>query len=87
MLAHPHVGDTYGQECAPGIAEDRARIVQVGVSVTVPFGTFDDVLVTEEFSLLETGVLDHKFYAPGVGVVKEEQVQGGSETLELVAIQ
>src|SRR5262245_33135513 len=53
MLAHPHVGTTYGQECAPGVAEDRARIFQVGASVTVPFGAFTDVLVTEEFSLLE----------------------------------
>jgi hypothetical protein len=87
MEAHPKVGDTYGQECAPGVAEDRSRIFQVGASVTVPYGTFTDTLVTEEFSLLEPGVLDHKWYAPGIGVVREERVQGGSEVLELVNVQ
>jgi len=86
MEAHPKVGDTYGQECAPGIAEDQATVSQLGASVTVPYGTFKHVLVTQESSFLEPGVLDQKYYAPGIGSVREEQVQGGSEELVLVDV-
>ena len=41
-----------------------------------PAGTFERVLVTEEWTPLEPEVLEHKFYAPGVGQVAERQVGG-----------
>lgn len=87
MEANPQVGDTYYQEFLNGAAEDQATVIQLDASVCVPYGCFDSkVLVTKEFTALEPGVVDHKYYAPGVGDIKEETVQGGNEKLELVSI-
>ena len=87
MEAKPQVGDTYYQEFLNGVAEDQATVIQKDASVCVPYGCFDNnVLVTKEFTALEPGVVDHKYYAPDVGDIKEETVQGGDEILELVNI-
>ena len=86
MKAQPKVGDSYYQEFLRGVAEDQARVVKTNASVCVPYGCFNNVLVTEDFTALDPDVLDHKFYAPGIGEIKEERVQGGSEVIELVNI-
>jgi hypothetical protein len=87
MPAEPKVGDEYRQEYYAGEAEDMAAVLQLGGSVTVPYGTFDNVLVTKEWSPLEPDVVEHKTYAPGVGLVLSESVQGEQERLELVDVQ
>jgi len=53
-------------------------------SVTVPAGTYRDVVKTKDFTLLEPKLLEHKYYARGVGVVREVTVKGGSGRAELV---
>ena len=78
MLGAPRVGDTYRQEYYAGQAEDAARVRELGA--TVDFGdgtTYEEVLVTEDFTALEPGVLEHKFYAPEVGLIEEQAVRGG----------
>lgn len=85
MPADPQVGDAYRQEYDPGNAEDVAEVVAVGESVTIGLGTFEDVLVTEDWNPLEPEVLERKSYAPGIGVVYEEKVQGGAGEVELIA--
>jgi hypothetical protein len=84
MLAQPRVGDSYRQEFYAGQAEDVARVYAVEESITVPKDTYDLVLVTEDWSLLTPNVHERKWYAPRVGVVFEETVQGGSGTLSLI---
>jgi len=70
MPANPTVGFFYVQEEAPADeAVDRAKIVSLNESVTVPFGTFINVLKTEETSPLEPDVIENKFYALGVGEI------------------
>jgi hypothetical protein len=86
MLADPQVGDTYRQEFLEGEAEDLAKVYAVGESVEVPQGSYDDVLVTEDWTPLDPDIVEHKFYARGVGVVREELVQGGDEVLELIEV-
>jgi hypothetical protein len=86
MEANPQVGDTYQQEFSKGIAEDQAEIVSLTDSVCVPYGCFTNVLETKETTPLEPGVEEHKFFAPGVGDIKEQLVKGGSEILELTKI-
>ena len=86
MPAHPQVGDFFKQEDAKNVAEDCTRILTLNASVTTPFVTSDDALKTEEFSLLEPGVLDNKYYVKGIGNVAERTVQGGSDTLDLVSV-
>jgi hypothetical protein len=86
MPADPEVGMAYTQEHYAGQAEDKGKIVALGRQVSVPYGSFDDVLVTEDWTPLEPNVLERKSYAPGIGVVFEELVQGGQGMLRLVEV-
>jgi hypothetical protein len=86
MEAQPKVGDTYYQEFFQHFAEDQARVVKLDESVCVPYRCFDNVLVTEDFTALDPGVADHKYYAPGVGEIKEKRIQGGTEVIELLKV-
>jgi hypothetical protein len=87
MEADPRVGDPpYRQEFLAGVAEDMATILALNKTVNVPFGSFSNCLETEEFSPLEPGAIDHKFYARGVGFIQSVALRGGRERLELVTI-
>jgi hypothetical protein len=91
MAAQPQVSSSfYLQGFAPRIDFlDCARVALTGQSVTVPAGTFSDVLVTEETNpnVPEDGV-QTKHHAPGVGIVKIGFTVPGSapEALDLVEI-
>src|SRR5215217_8373762 len=86
MPASPKVGETYRQEYLKGIAEDMARPVKLDGSTTVPYGTFHNVLVTDEWTPLEKNVAEQKYYAPGVGNVLELATRGPKERLELIDV-
>ena len=86
MPAAPEVGLAYTQEHYAGEAEDKGRVVSLGEHVEVPYGSFDDVVVTEDWTPLEPRILEHKYYAAGVGVVFEEIVKGGESVLRLVEL-
>jgi hypothetical protein len=84
MLGDPQVGDRYRQEYYKGEAEDFGQVVKVGESVDVSHGSFDDVIVTKDWTPLEPKVLENKYYARGVGVVFERSVKGPKGELSLV---
>jgi hypothetical protein len=86
MPADPKVGKTYRQEYYEGKAEDMARALKLDGSATVPYGSFNHVLVTNEWTPLEPSVAEHKYYAPGVGNIMEVAVKGPMERLELVDV-
>jgi hypothetical protein len=86
MFAHPQPGKTYIQEDAPDVAEDRAKALSLNAKVDVPFGHFEGCLHTQEWTLIEHGDREHKFYCPGTGLVEEVHPAGGHITNELVAI-
>lgn len=86
MLAHPKVGDAYRQEFLAGIAEDRARVVRRGLQVRVPYGTFHNCLKTVEFTALEPGIKEAKYYCPRVGFVKAQSIEGEIAHLVLTRI-
>jgi hypothetical protein len=86
MPGDPKVGLAYTQEHYAGQAEDKGKIVALHRRVTVPYGSFDRLVVTEDWTPLEPGILERKSYAPGIGVVFEQLIQGGEERLELVRI-
>jgi hypothetical protein len=85
MPVTPVVGTTYQQENAPGIAEDMATVVALSETVTTPLGTYAGCLETDEFTPLEPGVVEQKFYAPGVGLVLEMDADGNR--IELIEIE
>jgi hypothetical protein len=80
MPAHPKVGQTFQQERAPGVAEDRSAVVAIGLEVRTPLRTFSDCIKTKDFAPLDN-VTEFKLYCPGVGLVREE---GVGERLDLV---
>jgi hypothetical protein len=84
MLADPQRGAGYRQEYYEGEAEDMGKVLRTGESLTVPAGTYHDVLVTEDWTPLEPDVVEQKYYARGVGLIAEEKVAGGEGRIELV---
>jgi hypothetical protein len=50
----------------------------------VPFGTFSRAALTLEWTRLEPGGIDRKYYVRGIGVVQEVAAQGPKETANLV---
>lgn len=65
------LGARFHQEIAPGVAMDRAEIVSLTETVETPAGRFFECLKVEETTPLEPGVKEYKFYAPGVGLVRD----------------
>jgi hypothetical protein len=86
MLAHPVGGDVYRQEFLAGEAEDLALVRQGGTKLKVPAGSYDDVLVTEEWTPLEPAVIELKYYARGIGVIEERGIFGSDELVQLIRI-
>ena len=82
MLAHPEKGLSYRQEYLAGVAEDEARVTDLAGFATVPAGTYSGLLVTLEWTHLEPGARGTKSYAPGIGLVLEEEKK---ERVELVS--
>jgi hypothetical protein len=86
MEAAPQAGDAYAQEHDLGHAEDQARVLGWVESLTVPYGTFTHVLETEEWTPLEPGVVERKYYASGVGLIRTVMTRGGLELSDLVSL-
>jgi hypothetical protein len=86
MLAHPKTGLVYRQELAPDIAEDEARVLSLKSKVDVPYGQFDGCLRTLEYTPLEPGFREHKFYCSGIGLVLIVQPKEGRIRSELISI-
>lgn len=94
--ANPRPGQTYIEESSLGNAEDGTQVSVVDYSFgkypnldkLVPPGLArllckNDCVVTRNFSLLEPGSFERKYYAPGIGVFLETAPQTG-EVVRLV---
>lgn len=86
MTAHPHSGPTYHQESYPGHAEDEFTVLRRGAHVSTPLLASGHALLTKEFTPLEPGVIDHKYYVRDIGEVHEETVHGPTEGQSLVSL-
>lgn len=82
--AHPKPGMTYREEYYAGQAEDGGEILSLTAHAHVPYGTFDHVLQTRNFTPIEPDLVEEKFYVSGVGPVLEITVTGGSDRTELL---
>ena len=79
MPGHPKVGDRFQQEIAPGSAMDRVEIVSISERVKTPAGTFERCVHVKETTPLEKDA-GHKWYAPGMGLVKDDEMELVSHT-------
>jgi len=86
MPAHPQVGQEFRQEYYKGHAEDRFRVLSVSAPVRVPYTGSRRGLLTKEWTRLEPGVVGHKYYVHGVGLVEERSAGNGKEHTQLVTV-
>jgi hypothetical protein len=75
MQGKIEIGAKYYQEVAPEVAMDRAENVRDDVTVETPAGTFANCLKVIETSPLEPGAESLKVYAPGVGMIVDEDLK------------
>lgn len=68
------LGARYYQEFAPHRAMDRAEIISIDETKTTPAGVFKNCLKTEETTPLEPKEKEYKLYAPGVGLIQDEDL-------------
>jgi len=87
MWADPtlHVGEAYRQEFFDGEAEDWGKVLAVNEAVTVPAGSFTGCIKTDDWSGLESGSHEHKYYCSGIGVVLEVTKRGSGDRTELTS--
>jgi hypothetical protein len=75
MPGSPIVGARYFQEYAAGSAEDQGEVAGFEDELVVPFGTYENVLKTLDTSPLEPGAVDEKYYARGLGIIKDASAE------------
>ncbi len=83
MWATPaeHLNEAYYQEYFVGEAEDQGQVLRVDEKITVPYASFENVVKTYDFSALDSDLQENKFYASGVGVIKEVDLKTGEEVV------
>ncbi|MGQ0850077.1 MAG: hypothetical protein ACT4OP_13395 [Actinomycetota bacterium] len=90
LPADPELGTpSYAQGWGPAVEwYDRGQVFAVGESTCVASGCYEDIVVIDEFSLVEPHFFQVKSYAPGVGLVQVgwKGPDPDQETLELVEI-
>jgi hypothetical protein len=86
MPANPAPGMKYRQEYYQGEAEDNGEVLSVNEMADVPFGHYDDLVLTKDTIALEPDVLSYKLYAKGIGIILTLDVSGGNGREELVNI-
>ena len=80
----PQAGMTYRQEYYAGEAEDVGKILSLEERAEVPFGSFGNLLMTKDTTPLDPDVLEHKFYAEGVGPILVLGLSGGGGREDLL---
>lgn len=81
MLADPYDSLTYRQEYFQDEAEDMGMVISLDETVTVQGETYSNVIKIKDFTPLDPEAFGYKYYAPGVGVVLEEE---HGERVELI---
>jgi hypothetical protein len=74
MPAHPKVGDKFKSEDVSREINENDEVISLSATVTVPAGTFNNCVEIKE--TLADGKIEHKYYAPRVGVVREAPSSG-----------
>jgi hypothetical protein len=89
MPADPQVGFEYYQEfSAADEALDSAKIVSLNEHLTLPIGSFSNVLKTVESTVLEPGLTENKFYAKGIGqILTLEDIDATGNPLNTIPLQ
>lgn len=75
MPGKPVLGMKFYQEQAKGVAMDRSEIVSLSEKLTTRAGAFERCVKIKETTPLEPLAREYKIYAPGVGLVKDGDLE------------
>ena len=78
MPARPRTGARFTFERIPGVGSERNRVVSTTARASTPAGTFSPALKVRSYHRPDED-RELKWYAPGVGLVKEQGPTGGVE--------
>lgn len=79
-----HLGESYLQEYYAGEAEDTADLLSVRENLEIAFGSFDNVVQTYDYTPLDPNSQEHKFYAAGLGKIRNVNLITG-DVIDLIA--
>ena len=79
MPGNPTVGDKFRSEDVPKITTEDNEVLSLSETVTMPAGTYQNCLKIKE--VLSDGGIEYKYYAKGVGCVRELP-EGGDVVLK-----
>jgi hypothetical protein len=83
MPAHPAVdGQPYYQEYQVGEAEDAGEVIEIGSSVDVMAGHFDDCVKTHDTSTFDLTANEYKYYCRDIGLVLTEEPDVDEELVQ-----
>ena len=74
LPAHPKVGDKFKTEDVSKEINEKDEVISVTETVATPAGTYHDCVKVKE--MLADGTVEYKYYAAGVGVVREQPADG-----------
>ena len=84
LPASPDPGQVIRQEISWGDAEDVVEILSVTATESAPGGAcVEDCLLTADYTPLDPDVVENKYYAPGIGLIVEVDLETG-DRVELV---
>jgi hypothetical protein len=83
MEAVPVVGHSFAHQ----YTQNDFAVLSLASAVKVPYGSYDNALVTKEWSPVEPDVETHKYYVPGIGAVRDVAVKGPAEELVLLKVE
>lgn len=86
MQANARPGKPYRQEYRKGEAEDMGQVLSVNQTVKAPYGSFNDCIKTKDWSAIESGSVEHKYYSKAVGNVVLETENGDRKRVALVSV-
>ena len=69
------LGSRYYQEIAPEVALDKAEIVSMNQTLSIPAGSFRDVVKMIETNDLEPGIQEDNLHALGIGQVIDNELE------------
>ena len=86
LPGEPEPGDCYQQEYYEDEAEDVGKVLRTNATVSIDFGDYEDCMVMKEWTKLEPGNIEHKYYAPGLGLVYIKELKEKTVKVELVEV-
>jgi hypothetical protein len=86
MPANATIGMKYRQEYYAGEAEDNGEVLSTDEMADVPFGHFEEMLLTKDTITIEPDVLEYKLYARDIGLVLTLGISGGIGREELLDV-